>query len=172
MELEDAIMNRRSIRRFKKDDVPQETVERLLELASAAPSAGNLQARDFIVVREEKLKKELMAASLNQKFVYEAPVSIVVTANMDRTEHYGHRGRSLYCIQDSAAAIQNLLLAVHAEGLGAVWVGAFKEEMVSESLNLPKHARPIAIIPIGHPDEAPMPRRRIPLTELVHYEKW
>jgi len=173
MELEEAIRNRRSIRLFKGKDLPSGIVEKLVELANLAPSAGNLQARDFIIVRDQKIKNELTAAALFQDFISQAPVAVVVTANLRRTEgRYGERGRTLYCLQDSAAAIQNLLLAAHSEGLGAVWIGAFDEERVTEILDLPGHARPIAIIPVGYPDEEPMARGRIPLKELIHYEKW
>lgn len=172
MDVETAIRGRRSVRSFKSKELPKGFVEKLIELGNLAPSAGNLQARDFIIVRDQKIKAQLAAAALNQEFISQAPVSIVVIANKERIGHYGHRGQSLYIIQDSAASIQNMLLAIHAEGLGAVWVGAFNEEMASKSLGLPEHARPVAIIPIGYPDESPSSRGRIPIKDLIHYEKW
>jgi nitroreductase len=172
MDVEDAIRKRRSIRRFKSKDLPEGMVEKLIELANMAPSAGNLQARDFIVVRDRETKDALTAAALDQGFISQAPVDIVVCANMERIGHYGDRGRSLYTLQDVAAAVQNILLAAVSEGLGTVWVGAFDEHKVAEILGVPEHIRPVAIIPIGYPDQDPRERPKVPLEELVHYEKW
>ena len=168
----DLLFSRVSIRKFKSDDIDDNTVKLLLEAANAAPSAGNLQARDFIVVRDAKMKLELAKASLRQMFIAEAPVVIVVCANYPRSMRvYGERGR-LYAEQDATAAVENLLLAVTALGLGAVWVGAFDEERVSELLELPEYVRPIAIVPIGYPAEKPGRRSRYPIDMLTHYEKW
>ncbi|MFQ5905750.1 MAG: nitroreductase family protein [bacterium] len=172
MDLIEAITNRRSIRAFKKEDVSASVIERILECGNMAPSAGNLQPRDFVVVRNSETKANLAEAALGQQFVSEAPVVIVVCANIERTRPYQKRGETLYCIQDTAAAIQNMLLVVHAEGLGACWVGAFNETMVSKILKLPGGVRPVALIPIGTPAEAPPQRARVPVSHLTHNEKW
>ncbi|RLF23588.1 MAG: nitroreductase family protein, partial [Thermoprotei archaeon] len=112
-------------------------------------------------------------AALGQMWIAEAPVVVVVCANIPRTAwRYGERGRSLYCLQDTAAAIQNMLLAAHALGYGTCWVGAFDEEEVSRILGLPDHVRPVAIVPIGKPAESPIPPPRRPLDEVVHWEKY
>ena len=172
MELKEAILERRSIRRFGDGDVSEEAVTELIELGNEAPSAGNLQARDFVVVRDQKTKDDLAPAAHGQDFIAEAPVVVVVCANMDRIMHYGKRGITLYCLQDCAAAIQNMLLAIHDMGLGCVWVGAFDESKASNTLELPGHIRPVAILPIGEPVSQPAARKRIPVEDLVHYEKW
>lgn len=172
MEVKDAILGRRSIREFGKGEVSRETIIELIELGNAAPSAGNLQARDFVVVEDQRTKEKLAAAAGRQDFIAEAPVVVVVCANMDRILHYGKRGVTLYCLQDSAASVENMLLAIHDMGLGCVWVGAFNEFKVSKILNLPGHIRPVAILPIGEPGSQPEARKRIPVNELVHYEKW
>jgi len=172
MELEQAIRGRRSVRAFEDRDVPREPIDKALELASWAPSAGNLQSRDFVVVRNEETKEALAVAAGGQDFVAEAPVVIVAVANMERVMHYGKRGRELYAIQDSAAALQNLLLALHSEGLAATWVGAFNEAQVIRILGLPVHAKPVAILPVGYPAESPAPRDHLPFGEYVHDEKW
>ncbi|WP_202319731.1 nitroreductase family protein [Archaeoglobus neptunius] len=168
----DLIFRRVSIRKFGGGDVDDETLGLILEAANAAPSAGNLQARDFVVVRNEETKKRLAKAALNQMFISEAPVVIVVCANYPRSMRvYGERGR-LYAEQDATASIENILLAVTALNLGAVWVGAFDEEEVAEILNLPESVRPMAIIPIGHPAESPGRRNRYPVSMLTHHETW
>ncbi|MET1123751.1 MAG: nitroreductase family protein [Archaeoglobaceae archaeon] len=166
------LFERVSIRKFKPDDIDDDTLRLILEAGNAAPSAGNLQARDFIVVRSEEKKLKLARAALGQMFIAEAPVVIVVCANYPRSMRvYGERGK-LYAEQDATAAVENILLAVTALGLGAVWVGAFDERAVAEILDLPEHVRPIAIVPVGHPAEKPGRRSRYPIEYLTHYEGW
>lgn len=171
MDIFELIKLRRSIRAFTKEDVSNEQVEKILEAARWAPSAGNLQPWEFVVIRRPDIKREIARAALNQTFIEEAPVVIVVCANEVRSGRvYGSRGVNLFCIQDTAAAIENMLLAACALGLGACWVGAFHEEEVRRILKVPRGVRPVAIIPVGKPAEEPSPPRRRPLKEVVHYE--
>jgi len=169
MDVYQAIGSRRSIRAFKRDTVPEKILNKILEAAWWAPSAGNLQAREFILVTDPELKRKLCNAALGQSFIEEAPIDIVVCANERRSaQRYGQRGKELYCIQDATASVQNILLAAHALGLGTCWVGAFSEENVSEALNLPNGVKPIAIIPLGYPAEYPSATQRMRLKDLVH----
>jgi len=171
MDVLEAIKGRRSIRAFKRKKVTQETVEKLLDAARWAPSAGNIQPWEFIVIRKPEIKRALAEAALDQTFIEEAPVVIVVCANENRSSQgYGVRGKTLYCIQDTAAAIQNIHLAAYSLGLGACWVGAFREEEVGEILKIPQGIRPVAIVPVGYPAETPPPRNRRPMSQIVHYE--
>ena len=172
MELKDAIMRRCSVRSFKETDFPLEILTEILEYANMAPSAGNLQARDFVVITDDDIKYELASAALGQMFIVEAPVVIVVCANLKRIAPYGKRGEELYCIQDSAAAIEHILLMATDFGLGSCWVGAFNENKVSEILNLPSYIKPVAIIPIGYSDEKNSGTSRMDIKELIHYNKW
>lgn len=152
MDVYEAIESRASVRDFTNEDVPRSTVKKLLEAAVRAPTAGNLQPWRFYVVREGDVKKGLCEAAWGQPYVEQAPVVIVVCAELEVCARgYGSRGEGLYAIQDTAAAVENILLAVMAEGLGACWVGAFNEEAVSEALMLPGGIRPLAMVPIGHP---------------------
>ncbi|MBU4265686.1 MAG: nitroreductase family protein [Candidatus Altiarchaeales archaeon] len=170
MELSEAINGRHCIRRFRPDEMEEEKVEGILEAAREAPSAGNLQARDFIVVRDSKKRRELAEAALSQNSVSEAPLVIVVCANPGKSAaKYGSRGEELYCIQDATAAVQNILLAVHSLGLGACWVGAFDENSVREVLGIPSEIRPVAIIPIGYSAEEPSAP---PKNMEIHNEHW
>jgi nitroreductase len=172
MDVIDAIKGRRSVRAFESaKDVSEKTVEGLIVAAQWAPSAGNIQPWEFIVVRRLEIKKRLAEAAFNQSFIEEVPVVIVVCADENRSsEGYGQRGRTLYCIQDTAAATQNIHLAAYSAGLGTCWVGAFKEEDVSEILNIPKGIRPVALIPVGYASKASAPRRKRAVSEIVHYE--
>lgn len=171
MNVFEAIENRQSIRAFERESVSEEQVERLVDAARHAPSAGNIQPWEFVIVRRPQKKRQLSIAALNQNFIQDAPVAIVVCANEARSgQRYGNRGVKLYCIQDTAAAIENMLLAAYAMGLGACWVGAFREDIVRKALNTPAHVRPVAIIPVGYASEKPAPRRRRPMKEIIHQE--
>ena len=172
MELREAIEKRRSVRSFIDRDVKIDDIVEILEYANLAPSAGNLQARDFVVVRDDRLRKSLAKAALDQAFVSEAPIDIVVCANLRRISPYGARGINLYCIQDSAASIEHILLLALEYGLSTCWVGAFDERRVSKILDLPNYIRPVAIIPIGYPRHIPKPTPRIEIDKLVHTDRW
>jgi len=172
MDVEACIEGRRSIREFKPDPIDDSMISEALRMANLAPSAGNLQARDFIVVKDPKIKAELASAALDQDFVRTAPVVIAVCVNLQRIGHYGERGRTLYSIQDSAAAIENMILFLHSKGIGSVWVGAFDESKVRKILQIPSEARPVALVPIGLPAESGSRTRRLPLERIVHTEKW
>ncbi|MFQ6051035.1 MAG: nitroreductase family protein [Candidatus Hydrothermarchaeota archaeon] len=173
MELYEAINKRRSVRDFLDKDVEDEKIFRILEAAIKAPSAGNLQPWEFVLVRDEKNKRELAKAALNQNFIYEAPVVIVVCADKERSgSRYGSRGRELYCIQDTAAATMTLMLAAVAEGLGTCWVGAFHEEEVRKVINAPKNVRPLAIVPVGYPSRDGYRTGRYDLESVLHKESF
>jgi nitroreductase len=173
MELSEAIRGRRSIRAFKKRNVPEEIVEKLIYAASWAPSAGGIQPWEFVIVKEPAVKKKLAQAALDQAFVEEAPVVIVVCANERRSSMgYGFRGKTLYCIQDTAAATQNILLTAYSLGLGTCWVGAFNEGEAREAVNAPDWVRPVAMVPVGYANEIPSQRSRRPASWIVHHESF
>ncbi len=169
MELSKAIQGRRSIRKFDPSvPVSRDEVNKLLQAAVRSPSAGNAQPWHFVVVLNSSLRQGLAAAAMGQAFVAQAPVVIVVCADLARArKSYGQRGEELYCLQETAAAVQNLLLSAHAEGWGACWVGAFDEHRVTELLKLPPKLRPVALVPLGYPAEAPAARPRRSVDEVV-----
>lgn len=172
MECIEAIKGRRSIRKFKDRAVGKEIIDELLNAAQMAPSAGNLQARDFIVVSNNITRQKLTKAALGQSFIEQAPVVIVVIANIERSSRiYRSRGE-LYAIQDATAGIENMLLAAHSMGLGACWVGAFDENEVIKLLGIPDKTLPVAMIPVGYPDEQPSAPPRMAMDRLVHWETW
>lgn len=170
-DLIDAIKERRSVRKFETTPIPDATIGRLLESAHLAPSAGNLEPWKFVLVKNEDLRKQVATAAYHQDFIGEAPVCIVVCADPERSAaRYGDRGAELYCIQDTAAATQNILLTATAYGLGSCWVGAFDEEGIRSSLNLDQGLRPVAVIPIGYPaeDTENTPRRSVDEVTLIY----
>ncbi len=169
MEILKAVKERRSIRNFLKKDIPRDLVERLIDALIWAPSAGNLQSRKFYFVQDEKLKKGIVSAALGQGFIAEAPLVIVACTDSMIFGRYGDRGMNLYAIEDVAASIMGMMLVAHENGLGSVWVGAFREEMVTEVLNLPGNLRPIAIVPVGYPSRVPSPPQRVSRQSAVEF---
>ena len=172
MELKEAIRNRHSVRSFSPTPIPQPILEEILLAANRAPSAGNLQARDFIIIDDQTIKEQLCAAALNQTFLAHAPLIIVVCANQKRISPYGTRGTQLYCVQDASAAVEHILLSAVDNGLEACWVGAFDEQMVSRILRVPSYIRPVALIPLGYSKEKTRGTQRKNITDLVHINHW
>ncbi len=173
MEVGEAIEGRRSIRRFQTRRVHKDLIGKILDSARWAPSSGNIQNWQFIVVEDKGKRLQLSEAAAGQSFVAIAPVDIVVcvdNSNMDI--FYGKRGVEMYSFQNSAAAIQNMLLTAHSLGLGSCWVGAFEEEAVKRILKIPDEIIPVAIIAIGYPAEKPPAPTRRELKSMVFLEEW
>lgn len=161
---------RKSIRNFKPDEVPTEMIMLLLDAARSAPSGGNRQPWHFYVIKDAAVKKRIYESSGGQRFISQAPVNIVVCADLERTSaRYGERGRGLYCLQDTAAAIENLLLCAAEQGLAACWCGAFDEKSVSDALDLDENFRPVAIIPVGYAVNEPPKTPRRPVEEITTF---
>ena len=172
MDLVKAIEERHSVRGFTGEDVPLDVIEETLRMGNLAPSAGNLQARDFIVVRNLDMRKKLCRAAFGQRFVEEAPVVIVVCSNLNRIKNFGERGERLYALQDTAAAVENMMLYLVSRGYGSCWVGAFDEKEVGRLMELPDWAKAVAMIPLGRPKESGRATSRLEADTLIHSEKW
>jgi nitroreductase len=174
MEFDEVVRKRKMIRKYQTvRQVPDTIINKLIQNACRAPSAGHTQVQEFIVIRDDKTKKQLRKVSVNQEQVEEASVLIVVCANTSRSvRRYGQRGREFYSIIDGAFASMLILLSAVNEGIGAGFVGAFEDDEVSQILGLPEYVRPIGIISLGFSDEAPERLPRISGERLVHYERW
>ncbi|MFB0500064.1 MAG: nitroreductase family protein [Candidatus Hadarchaeaceae archaeon] len=173
MDVFEAIKGRRSVREFRPDPIKEGDLKKILEAAQQAPSAGHCQPLEMVVVKDQAQKERLARAALGQTFIAEAPVAIVVCADVARTSRrYGRRGEELYCIQDTAAATQNIHLAAYALGYATCWIGAFDEGAVAKVIKAPAGVRPLAIVPIGKPAEKPSPPQRIPLSKIVREERF
>ena len=170
MEFFDVVKERQSIRAFKKKDIEEEKIRKILKAANSAPSAGNRQAYEIVLVRDQKRKEALVKAVHGQDFIAEAPVVLIFCINPQISSIYGKRGAELYYCQDATIAASYTQLAATSLGLGSVWIGAYDEEKVCEIINAPKEMRPIAIIPIGYPDEKPPRTPRRKLEDIVHKE--
>lgn len=171
MEPNKIFTDRYSCRSFHEKEVPEEYIEAILKAGIWAPSAGNLQPWKFIVIKNKKLKEKLVEVAYGQEFISQAPFVIVVIALPEESAiRYGDRGRFLYSIQDTAAAIENMLLQGSILGIGSCWVGAFSEEKAKKVLNLKEYEKPVAILPFGFPKEFPEPlRKRKDLNKVVKF---
>jgi nitroreductase len=166
------LTSRTSVREYEDEPVSNEEIRFILNCASTAPSAGNLEAWDVVIVQDEDGRLELADAAFNQSHIEHAAVVFVVCANYVRSmSRYGERG-ILYAVEDATIACTYMMLAAHAKNLHSCWTGAFNEEEVREILQLPKHARPIALLAVGtgHPSGALSPR--MPIGEHVHRDIW
>ena len=162
------LKGRHSIRKFLPKDVAQWQLDFLLQSANHAPSAGNLQSYEIIVVTNEAYRKRLVKAAGGQDFLAEAPVCLIFCALPQRAEsQYGARGSNLYCVQDATIAASYVQLAASTLGLGTVWVGAFDEGAVRSILELEEGNRPIVILPVGQRGEEATITSRKELKELV-----
>lgn len=158
MDALDAILGRRSIRRFRPDPVDETRVEKLLRAAMAAPSAGNQQPWRFVVLRDRAVREELSRKSPYAAMLPGAPLGIAVCGDLSAEKHEG------FWVQDCSAAVQNLLVAAHALGLGAVWLGYYPDEErwkgAQDVLRLPKEIVPLCVIALGYPQEEKPPADR------------
>jgi len=169
MEIFDALMTRRSIRAFKRDPVRAEAIEQILRAGMAAPSAGNEQPWEFLLIKDRVVLEGIAHAHPYAEMVRQAPVAIVVCGNISRVRHQD------FWIQDLAAATENMLLAIHALGLGSVWVGVYpRAKRVAEIrtvLPLPEDIIPFAVLPIGYPAEQKPAEDRFD-ERRIHHEQW
>jgi len=173
MEVFDAIRTRRSIRKYQDKQVPWDNVVTILEAGKYAPSAGNLQNWKFIVVKNDAKRKAVSKACLQQDWMEQAPVLIVVVAEPKKAErYYGTRGSRLYTLQACAAAIENMLLTAHSLGLGSCWIGAFDEHELWTVLGLPEDVSVQGILTIGYADENPEQPPKSRIEHVMFFEKW
>ena len=170
--LSGVMQRRRSVRRYSRETISEALLDNLLKAAQLAPSAGNLQARDFIVVRDPNMKHALAEAAYGQFFIAMAPVVLVGCANIARSRiAYGQRAE-LYALQDATIAASYIQLAAEALGVATCWIGAFDEKRVSSSLKIPLDIRPVLMLPVGYAEELPEPTPRMGLSRFTHQELW
>jgi nitroreductase len=163
------IFERRSIRKYTGEDISDESIKELLKAAMAAPSAGNQQPWDFIVVKDRTVLNEIPKVHQYAQMLREAPLAIIVCGSLDREKHKG------YWMQDCAAAIENMLIEAQFLGLGAVWLGVYPREDrvagIKKLLEIPENVMPLAVISIGYPAESKEASQRYD-EKKVHINKW
>lgn len=167
MDALEAILSRRSIRKYTDRPVPEETVKELLKAAMSAPSANNVQPWEFVVITERKLLDAIPEVHPYSKMLKEAPLAIVVCGDSQKQERYWP--------QDCAAATQNILVAARALGLGAVWLGVYPRDDrvagLAKLLGIPGPFVPLCVISIGYPAEEKPPSNRYDEAK-IHRNGW
>lgn len=169
MKVSEAIKKRRSVRAYKPDPVPEESLNKVLEAGRLAPSAHNAQERKFIVVKSSQKRKELATAANYQNFLGEAPIVIVAVA-LNPEEIMGS-GVPTYPI-DLAIAVDHMTLQAHEEGLGTCWIGSFSQSEVKRILNIPEKYKVVTLFPLGFPADSPKTKTRKDLKEIICYESF
>jgi nitroreductase len=168
MDALEAIYTRKSVRKFEDKDVPEELIGKILKAGMSAPSAGNAQPWQFIVISERKVLDEIPGVSPYAECTAKAPLAILVCGDKKLEKHKD------YWVQDCAAASQNMLLAAHALGLGAVWTGAYPMETTMEGfrvlLKIPEHIVPFSLIVIGYATDGIGKEKYS--EDRVHRDRW
>jgi len=170
MDVYDSIHIRKSVRSYLDKPVEKEKLDRVLNAARLAPSAGNRQEWRFVVVADPEKRRRLAEEAAGQRFIAEAPIVIAACAETD--------GKIMRCGQacypiDMAIAIDHLTLAAVAEGLGTCWIGSFDPDTVRQILGIPEEIVVVELLPLGYPkDPEPVAKSRLPLETIVRYEKW
>lgn len=169
METLEAIITRRSIRKFSDRQIQESDINRLLKAGMYAPSANNSQPWHFVVINERKLLDRIPTFHPWSKMCFQAPLAIVVSAYVPDGKKFD------LWVQDCSAATQNILLAAHAIGLGGVWLGVHPREEriagVRDLLGLPEEVHPVSIVVLGYPNEQPETPERFDLAK-VHFNRW
>ena len=170
MDIYQAILTRRSIRKYSSQEISDEIIEKIIKAAMYAPSAVNKQPWHFIAVNDVKLFEKIMEVHPHAKMLREAKLAIIICGDTNLAH-----GEGIYWPVDCAAATENMLLAAHGLGLGAVWLGVYpREERISgieKLFNLPANIKPFSIISLGYPAEKKEQTDRFN-TDRIHYNKW
>jgi len=168
MNIYQTIEKRRSVRVYKEDPVSEKILNKILEAGRLAPSAHNSQEYKFVVVKDAEKRKKLAEAA-DQKFVGRAPI-IIIALSLE-PDHLLSSGVPAYAL-DLGIALDHMTLAAVEEGLATCWIGAFSQEKVKRVLNVPPELKVVALLPLGYPDDAPSPKSRKSIEELVCYEEF
>lgn len=170
MEFFEVLKARRSTRQFTDEGVTGEQIMKLLDAAVAAPNACNMQSWHFYVVTDASVKRRLSETKTVADWATTAPVIFVVcTAAKALAARFGDRGENLFAVQDTAAAIENILLAAADMGLGGCFMGAFDNDKCREIVGVSEEHRIVAMVPVGHPAMMLPERPRNPIESVVTF---
>lgn len=172
-DLLNTMRQRTSIKKYQQRAIEREKMGKVLEAARWAPSAGNMQSWEFIVVDDDDLLEKLSQFSYNQTHLRDAPAAIVILGDTEKARaKYEDRGVDLYMIQETAACMENMMLMAEELGLGSSWVGAFDEENVKDLLDVPAELRPMAIVTLGYPRERAEPANKYRVTDVTYINRY
>jgi nitroreductase len=164
MSIIDFISSRRSIRKYEKKEIPKEILNQILEAGRNAPSAANQQPIYFIILKDRETKKKL--STTFSRFLKDSPVVLVGCANVKALL----TGR--WAVVDTTIALQNMVIAAWALGVGSCWIGSFNEKKVKDNLKIPDRWKVVALITFGYPAEQPKPRKKKSLEKMFSYNSF
>ena len=180
----DTIFGRRSIRKFKRTRIPRELINQIVEAGQRAPTACGMQTYSFMSITDSDLRNEICRLIGKQSCMEQAPVWIIVCADMARQlklfevlgikTDLGPLGKFVPAVVDAGLVAQNMVLAAEALGLGSVFIGSVWEALkrIADLLGLPQNVMPLVLVCLGYPDESPPPRPRWPLEAVLHENKY
>lgn len=164
----DILLERKSVRKYTKDDVNEEDLNYMLRAAMSAPTARNTRCYSFIVIKDKEMHKKIAAVHPAAQMILEAPLAVLVTGDADTA--YKN-----YLPQDCAAATQNMLLAATAKGYGSVWCGVYdnkeRQEALEKLFNLPANIKAFSLVVIGRPADGNPPKNGWD-PQKIKYEVW
>lgn len=182
MDFLDVIKSRKSVRSYEAQPIDPDILNEILECGRLAPTGGNLQPWEFIVVTGEATRRKMVDTtyransfdlSKHQDWLMGAPVLIAVAAHRVRAvARYGNVNAGALVYQDCAACIENMLLAAVNYGLGACYIYGFMEPLLANVLNLSPEYEALAFISLGYPKGEPVAKPKRPLAEMVHYDQF
>jgi nitroreductase len=178
MDVLDAIYKRRSIRSFSDQSIPDEVLDQILEAGTWAPSAGNMQAWEFVIIKDPSARRKLVDTTdagitarsgvYTQEWIMQAPVVLAVCYDVKRmTGRYACKGRRLMTIMDCMLCVENIVLAATSFGIGTCCVVGFDPTKLKEVLLIPKEIIPLLLVPMRYPAQNPSPPYRLPVKDIV-----
>ena len=167
MSLVDVILSRRSIRRYEQKEISKDVLDQILEAGRQAPSAANRQPWHFIVITDCEIEKELSKALVN-KHIRNSAFTVVGCAYAG----LWHVGTRKWSIVGTSIALQNMVIAAWAMGVGSCWIGDFRENKVKQLLNIPDKWKVVALVSFGYPAEKPEAKKRKRIEEIVGFNKF
>lgn len=172
MNFNDLLKRRYSCRTYTKKEIKDKDLAAILNNATLAPNAGNLQSWRFVVVKDQEKREQVATACLQQNWMAQAPVHIVISADLTYVKaHYSERS-TLYAIQDCTLAASNILLTAASLGLDTCFVSAFDEDMLKRALAIPDTIMPYVVITLGYSNEKPEEKKRYHISTLTYFDSY
>lgn len=175
------IYERTSVRDFRNQEISKELLYHIIEAGTYAPSSGNMQPWEFIVIDDDQSKEMAVSSTFSgyytksashQQWIRTAPIVLLICTNLKRTaSRYGRLAEKWASI-DTANAVQNILLTATANGLVGCWVGGIDEQQIKEYFNLPSYVNPIGLLPLGYPNKKTLPKHKMNPLWVTHKNKF
>ena len=174
MDVCEAIRKRRSIRDYDSSKpVPKESIVKIIQAARWAPTAGNCQPIEIVVVSDQEKREKLASISGYAPYLKNSPIALVVCVNQNKYTKGYENASEFYTPMDASAAIMNMMIAAISLDLGTCWDSVIDKNVVREMLNIPENVEPFSIVALGYPSKIPeKPPKRKPLEEMIHWDTY